>query len=183
MAFCHGTPKFPKLGLSQLCGTITLCENLRLGWGLKKSCSPCQELFNNMSHANWTQGNWGDSWLLLVGSQIVNLTPDPSFGHNLCFICPNGSCQPTLDIYVPIAFQWYKELPNPMGYDSWICSLKIWESIRTPTLKMGAHLGMWVFILSHSPTFSTSREHEMWFLGFTLGSQLYKPLLWSWAQG
>ncbi len=27
------------------------------------------------------------------------------FFHNLCFRCPNGSCEPILDIYVPRAFQ------------------------------------------------------------------------------
>ncbi len=32
-------------------------------------------------------------------------------------------------------------------------SLKIWDSIETPTPKMGAHLGMWGFIPSHSSTF------------------------------
>jgi hypothetical protein len=36
---------------------------------------------------------------------IANLTPDPSFGHNLCLSCPNGSCEPTSDIFVPRAFQ------------------------------------------------------------------------------
>jgi hypothetical protein len=30
-----------------------------------------------MSHATWTRGNQGDSWLLMVGSQIANLTPGP----------------------------------------------------------------------------------------------------------
>jgi hypothetical protein len=48
-----------------------------------------------------------------------------------------------------------------MGFDPFNFSLKIQESTGTPTPKMGAHLGMGVFILSHSPTLSTSREHEM----------------------
>ncbi len=39
-----------------------------------------------------------------------------------------------------------------MGFDSCNRSLKIWESIRTPTPKMGAHLGVWGFIPSHSLT-------------------------------
>jgi hypothetical protein len=79
-----GVPKFSQLGLSQLWGPITLCANLRLKWGLKQSCSPCQELSNGLYHATSTQENWGDSRLLVVGNQIANLTPDPSFGHNLC---------------------------------------------------------------------------------------------------
>jgi hypothetical protein len=39
-----------------------------------------------------------------------------------------------------------------MGFDLCDCSLKIWESIETPTPKMGIHLGVWGFIPSHSPT-------------------------------
>jgi hypothetical protein len=51
-----------------------------------------------MLHATYTQINHGDSWLLVVESQIVNLTPDPSFGHNFGFKCPNGPYEPILDI-------------------------------------------------------------------------------------
>jgi hypothetical protein len=43
-----------------------------------------------MWHATYTQGNRGDSQLLVVEGQIANLTPNPFFGHNLCFKCPNG---------------------------------------------------------------------------------------------
>jgi hypothetical protein len=88
----------------------------------------------------------------MVGSQFVNLIPDPFFGHNLCIICPNGSCKPTLDIYVPKGFQWYKELLGPISFDPCNHSLKIWESTMTPTPKMGVHLGVWVFILTLSCT-------------------------------
>jgi hypothetical protein len=95
-----------------------------------------------MLHATCTQGNWGDSQLLVVGNQIGNLTPDPSFGHNLHFKCPNGSCKIILDICVLRAFQWYKEPFNPMGFDLCNRSLKIWESIGTPIPKVGAHLGV-----------------------------------------
>ncbi len=146
-----GVLKFPKLGLPQLWGCITLCVDLWLRWGLKQSCSPYRELSNSMSHATCTKGNWGDSWLLVVNSQIGNLIPDPSFGHNLCFKCPNGSCKPILDIYIPRDFQWYKEIFNLMGFEPCNHFLKIQESIGTPTPKMGAHLGMWGFISSHFP--------------------------------
>ncbi len=138
-------PKFPKLGLSQLCEAITLCADLRLTWVLKQSCNHCQELSNGMSHATCTQGNRGDSWFLVVGSQIVKLTHDPSFGHNFCFRCPNGSCDPIFNIYVPRSLQWYKEVLNPMGFDLCNHSLKIRESIGTPTLKVGVHLRVWRF--------------------------------------
>jgi hypothetical protein len=93
-----GVPKFPKLGLLQLWGPIILCVDLRLKWGLKKSYSPCWEFSKGMWHTTYTQGNQGDSWLLVVKNQIVNLTIDLYFGHNLCFKCPNGSCKPILDI-------------------------------------------------------------------------------------
>jgi hypothetical protein len=85
----------------------------------------------------------------MVKSRIGNLTPDPSFGHNLCFKCPNGPCEPILDIYVPRAFQWYKELFNLMIFDPCNRPLKIWKSIETPTPKVGAHLGMWGLIPSY----------------------------------
>ncbi len=132
-----GVLKLPMSQVSRLWGSITLCTYLQWRWDLKKSCSLHRELSNGMSHTTYTQGNRVDSQLLVVGSQIGDLTPDPSFGHNLCFRCPNGSCEPTLDIYVPRAFPWYKEFPNPMGLDPCNCSLKIRKSTRTPTPKMG----------------------------------------------
>jgi hypothetical protein len=42
-----------------------------------------------------------------------------------------------------------------MGFDPCNYSLKIWEFVENPTPKMGAHLGVWRFIPSHS------REHEI----------------------
>jgi hypothetical protein len=50
------------------------------------------------------------------------------------------------------SFQWYKELFDQMVFDPCNFSMKIWESIGTPTPKMGAHLGVWGFIPSHFPT-------------------------------
>jgi hypothetical protein len=148
-----GVPKFPKLGLPQLWGPITLCADLRLRWGLKQSCNPHWELFNCMSHATWTQGNQVNSWLLVVESQTANLTPNLSFSHNLCCRCPNGWCEPILDIYDSISFQWYKYFHNLMHFDPCNCSLKIQESIGTPTPQVGVALGVWRFILSHSLAF------------------------------
>jgi hypothetical protein len=86
----------------------------------------------------------------MVGSQTANLTSDPAFGHNLCFECPNESCEPILDIYVLRAFQWYKEIFNPMRFDPCNFPLKIW----TPIPKVGVHLGVWEFIPSHSHSFT-----------------------------
>jgi hypothetical protein len=39
-----------------------------------------------------------------------------------------------------------------MGFNPYNCSLKIQESIETPTLKVGVRMGMWGFIHSHFPT-------------------------------
>jgi hypothetical protein len=103
-----------------------------------------------MWHATCTQGNQVDSRLLMVKSQTANLTPGLSFGHNLCFKCPNGWWEPILDIYVSIAFQWYKKFLKPFGFDPCNHSLNIWESTGTPTPDMRVHLGVWGFFPSHS---------------------------------
>jgi hypothetical protein len=100
-----GVPKSPRLGFSQLWSPITLQADLGLRCSLKKSCSPRRELFNGMSHSICKQVNRIDSRLFLVGSQIGSLTPDPSFGHNLCFRYLNEQCEPILNIYVPRSFQ------------------------------------------------------------------------------
>jgi hypothetical protein len=94
-----------------------------------------------MLHVGCTPGNQVDSWLLMVGSQITNLTPDRSFGHNLCFKCPNEQCEPILDIYTSIYFQWYKYLFKAMGFDPCDCTLKIRESFWDSNLQHGSSLG------------------------------------------
>jgi hypothetical protein len=149
MAFCPRTPKLPTLGLPQLCGVITLCADLRSGWGMKKRCSPRWELSNGVLHATCMQGNRVDSWLLMVGSQTATLTPALSFGHNLCFKCPNGSCKPILDIYVSIAFQWYKKIFNAMDFDPYNHSLKISKVHRDSNSQNGSSLGS-VSVHSHT---------------------------------
>jgi hypothetical protein len=148
MSFCPKTPKWESWNsqnwnFHNFGEIITLCAYLRLRWGLKQSCNPLQELSNGMWQATYMQRNQGDSPFLVVG---------PSFGHNLCFRYPKRSCELILDIYVLRAFQWYKENFNAMSFDPCNHPLKIWESIRTSTPKVGAHLGVWGFIPSHSPT-------------------------------
>jgi hypothetical protein len=145
-----GVLKFPNLRLSQLWGPITFSTDLWSIWSMKQSCSPCWELSNGMWQDTCTQGNRVNSRLLVVGSQIVNLTPNLSFDHNLCFRCPNGTCEPILEIDVLKDFQWYKECFNPMSFDPCDRFLKIWESIGTPTPNVGVPLGVWGFIPSHS---------------------------------
>jgi len=122
--FQLGVLKFPKLELPRFWRPISLCADLQLRWGLKKNYNPCWELSNGILLATYMQGNRGDSWLSVVGSQIANLTLGPSFGHNLYFKCPNGSSKPILDIYVPRVFQWYEELLNPMSLTS---KIALWK--------------------------------------------------------
>jgi hypothetical protein len=145
-----GIPKLLRLGFLQLWGAITLCSNLQWRWSLKQSCSPRWEFFNGISQATYMQGNQVDSWFLMVGSQIANLTPNPSFGYNLCYKCPNGWCEPILDIYVTRAFQWYKKLFNPLSFGPWNRPLKIWKSTGTLTPNVRVPLGVWRSIPSHS---------------------------------
>jgi hypothetical protein len=144
MSFYHGTPKlgvskFPKLRLLAFWGAITSYANLQLRLSLKQICSPHREF-------SCTQVNPGDSWLLVVQSQIANLTPDLSFSHNLWFKYSNGSCKPILDIYVSRSFQWYKKNSIQWVLTPWNYSLKV------PILKMGAHLGVCGLNPSHYPT-------------------------------
>jgi hypothetical protein len=47
---------------------------------------------------------------------LANLTPGPSFGHNLRQKCPNGSYELTSDIYILRNFKCYKECFNPMVF-------------------------------------------------------------------
>jgi hypothetical protein len=112
----------------------------------KKTLQPLSRTFQqyvarhlHVNKSEWflTFNGWESNW---------------QFDHNLCFEYPNGSWKPILDIYILRAFQWYKEIFNLMNFDPYNRPLKIWESIETQTPKMGAHLGMWGFILSHSPT-------------------------------
>ncbi len=104
-----GVPKLSRVGLPGLWASITSCSNLRLGRGLKQSCSSLQKLLNAMLHSSYKCRNRVDSQLLMVGSQIANLTPSPSFAHNSCCRCPNGSCKAIFDTYTSRPFEWYKD--------------------------------------------------------------------------
>jgi hypothetical protein len=123
-----------QLGLPRLWGRITSYADLWLQWGLKQSCSPCQELFNGISHVACTQRNRVDSRLLVVGSQITNLTPD----H---YKCPNGQCEPILGIYTSRSFRWYKKRLKVKSFDPCNRVLKIRESFRDSNSQHGSSLG------------------------------------------
>jgi hypothetical protein len=169
-----GVPKFPKLGFSQLWGPITLCVDFWLRWGLKQSCSSHQDPSKGMWRTTCMQVNRGNSLLLVVGSQTANLTFDPSFAHNLCFKCPNGSCKPIFDIYTPRVFQWYKELLNPMGFDPYNCSQKIRESNSQSGSSLGS-VRVHSFTLSYTP--ENMRCHSWaFFLAFILAKCIFDEI-------
>jgi hypothetical protein len=110
-----------------------------------------KQSYSLMWHATCTQVNQGNSRFLMVGNQMTIWFPS-LFLVIICALSANGSCKPILHIYIPRSFQWYKKLFNPMSFDPCNRPLKIWESIETPTPKVGAHLGVWRFIPSHFPT-------------------------------
>jgi hypothetical protein len=85
-----------------------------------------------------------------LASKEIEVIRSPSFGHNSCLKCPNGSCEPTLDIYFPRAFQWYKEIFNPMGFDPWKNSLKIRESNSQNESSLGS-VSVHSLTLSYTP--------------------------------
>jgi hypothetical protein len=118
---------------------------------------------NGMWHTTCTKKNQGDFRLLMVGSQIGNLAPDPSFGHNLCFKNPNGSCEPILDIYILRSFQWCKFFFSIQWVLTLVISLWRFESL------LGLQLPKWKFIWECGGSFFHillhSWEHEMWLLG------------------
>jgi hypothetical protein len=128
-------------GLPQFWTPITPRPKLGLGRVLNQSCTSRRELSNAMSHLSRRQREEVDSRLLVVGSQIVSLTPGPSFAHNLGFRCPNGQCEASFDIYVSRPFQWHQERLNARCFGPCFRALNIWESWRTPNLQLFQVLG------------------------------------------
>jgi hypothetical protein len=199
MSFCLGTPKleaskFLKLGLFQLCRPIIFCADLRLKWGFKKSCSPGWELYSDMWHATCQQVNQGDSWLLVVGSQIANLTLDLSFGNNLCFKYSNGSCEPILDIYIPSGYLKIHHDSNsqsgsPLGR-VWVHSLTLSYTPGSMKCDSQASLLARTFVspcLGHEPKVKVATQNHEWnpkvlnkfvFLVFILTISKYNSHVW-----
>ncbi len=56
---------------------------------------------------------------------------DLSFSHNLCYRCPNDSCEVILDIYTSRPFQRYKEHLKARCFDPCNRTLNFRESQRT----------------------------------------------------
>ncbi len=118
-----------------------------------------------MSHTLCSQVNHVDSRLFMIGSQTGSLTPDPSFGHNLCFKCPNEQCEHILDIYV------FKELFNDIKnvIRNWVLTpeIALW-SFGNP---QGLHFPEWELpwecegLVPHTPSYSFTFSYSprsMW---------------------
>jgi hypothetical protein len=127
-----GVPKLSRFGLPGLWVFITSRPKLRLGRDLNQSCSSPQELSNGVLHFTCTHQDWVNSRLLMIESQIANLIHDLSFDHNLCFKCPNGSCEAIFDIYTSRPFQRYEERFNARCFGPCNHALSFQESRRTP---------------------------------------------------
>jgi hypothetical protein len=154
-----GVPKLSWFKLPGLWELVTPDSDFELGWGLKQSCSSPQELSNGVSRSLCT--HWGrvDSRLFVVGNQTASLTHGPSFDHNLCCRCPNGSCEAIFDIYSSRPFQRYKKHLNLRCFDLYNRALKLRESQRTPSSHF---LGVWVSS-SHLPQSGVATlMHQVW---------------------
>jgi hypothetical protein len=78
----------------------------------------------------------------VIGSQILNLTPDPSFDHNSCISSLNDQGEGTLDIFTLRPFQWYFGGPIWCFFVFSTKALNIRDSCKSATPKMGVHLGI-----------------------------------------
>jgi hypothetical protein len=135
------SPEIVSTRLLELWTAITPNYRVWSRWGLNHSCSPCRDLSNAMSHTQIGCREDVDSWLLVVGSQTANLTPGPSFAHNLDFTCPNGQCEAIFDTYVSRPFQWHQEHPKVRCFGPCCRALNIRESRRTPNPQLFQVLG------------------------------------------
>ncbi len=189
----NGVPKLSWFGLPGLWVFITSRSDLRLGQGLKKTCIPPRKLSNVVLHSTCTNQDWVDSWLLMVGSQIANLTPGLSFDHNLCCICPNGSCKAILDIYTLRSFQLYKKHLDARCFDPCNCVMNFWESQRTPKSHFREcgwrpHTSLKVGLRHHSH-YALAQLWLTTFWLFHLYMDMTSPniwtfiLVWFWCQG
>jgi hypothetical protein len=117
MALFPGTPKeesqnCPKLSWFGFAGTLVAHNSLlRPPIGMRSKANLYLSLkdFQQCVALHLHTPGSVDSQLLVVGSQIANLTPSPSFTHKLCCRYLNGSCKAIFDIYTSRPFQRYKE--------------------------------------------------------------------------
>jgi hypothetical protein len=140
MAHFVGTPKLESrnrpetilVGVPGLWELITPDCRVRSWQGLNQSCSPRRDISNVVSHSQFGCREEVDSRLLVVWSQIVSLTLDPFFAHNLSCRCPNDQCEAIFDVYASRPFQWQQEHLNARCFGPCCRTPNIQESRRTP---------------------------------------------------
>jgi hypothetical protein len=158
MALFPGTPKLESRncpetvsgGVPWLWELITPDCQVWSRRGLNQTCSPHRDLSNDVSHSPFGGRERVDSRLFVVGSQTANLTPGPSFAHNLGDRCPNGQCEAIFDIYASRPFQWHQEHSNARCFGPCCRALNIRESRGTPNPHFFQVLGF-------TPTLGQSR--------------------------
>jgi len=172
-------PKSRPAGLIGLWSPITLRADLEWKCSLKQSCSSRREISNGIWHVVSSQVFRVDSWLFMVGSQTDNLTPGPSFGHNLCSNVQMSNASP---FKTSTFLDLFNDIKNATNHWDLISQIGLW-SFESP---LGLHLPTWELpwecegSLPH--TFFHSQESMMWFLGSLLARTLTTPLPWSRTQ-
>ncbi len=125
-------PETVPVGVPRLWELITPDCEVWSRRGLNQTCSPRRDLSNDVLHSQFEGPKEVDSRLFVVGSQTCNLTPGPSFAHNLGYKCPNGQGEAIFVIYVSRPFQWHQEHVNARCFGPCCRALNIRESRRTP---------------------------------------------------
>ncbi len=104
LRFPSGNLKIPTTRTPTTLGTHNFECRPPIEMKYKKKLWSLSRAFQQYVACHLSMSKSGDSWLLVIGSQIGDLIPNPSLGHNLCFRCLNGPWKPILDIYVPRTF-------------------------------------------------------------------------------
>jgi hypothetical protein len=138
--------------------------------GLNQTCSPRRDLSNDVLHSRFVGQKEVDSRLLVVRSQTANLTPGPSFAHNLGYRCPNGQCEAIFYIYASRTFQWHQEHLNARCFGPFCRAMNIRESRRTSNPHFFQVLGF-------TPTLGQSRVATYILIKFSISNCLTMVIL------
>jgi hypothetical protein len=92
----NGSPEISKVGTPVTLGAHNFVCGPSIEMRFKEKLEPSLRAFQRYVARHLHATKLGRFLTFTVESQIANLTPDLSFGHNLCFKCPNGSCEPIL---------------------------------------------------------------------------------------
>jgi hypothetical protein len=155
----HFFPKTPKIG------TFVVQKFWMLIFSPNQACLEHVRALSSYAKKNLSKGvsyAWIRNHLtvvlrgFLIGSQIFNLIPTPSFDHNSCILGLNEQCKGTLGIYTLRNFQWYHKDPIWCLFIFLTKILNIQDSRTNATPKVEVHL--WVIGLHplHSLSFVAS---------------------------